>query len=184
MLYKLLLFTHILSAIMSIGPFFVLLPVLGKLTTAEGPEQTAYVNTFRFAIQLAKHTGHVLVVSGVLLAVAGSWPWHTPWIVMTVLILVSSLFFLARAFSPKLKALVEPGQDKSRVKGAAPIGLDLSYPAVGDAVVYGGAARSVVSSQEQVKNTGFEHDADRPPFNRLGKWEGDCFFRFYLCLAI
>jgi hypothetical protein len=115
MLHKLLLYTHILSAIISIGPFFVLIPVVNKLRTAEGAEQQAYLNTFRFAIRLAKHTGHILVLSGVLLAIVASWSWKTSWIVMTVLILISSLFFLARAFSPKLRALTEPGQDKDRV---------------------------------------------------------------------
>ncbi|MFC5452835.1 DUF2269 family protein [Paenibacillus aestuarii] len=115
MLHNLLLYVHILSAIVSIGPFFVLLPTAKKLATAEGAEQEAYLLTFRFAIRLAKHTGHILVVSGILLAVMGSWSWNTPWIVMTVLILLSSLFFLARAFSPKLRKLNEPGQDKQQI---------------------------------------------------------------------
>jgi hypothetical protein len=110
--YKLLLYLHILSAIISIGPFFLLLPMVKKLHTAESLEQRAYTDQFRFAIQLAKHAGHGLVVTGILLVMVGSWSWKTPWIVMTILILVGSLFFLARAFSPKLRKLNEPGQDK------------------------------------------------------------------------
>ena len=97
---------------MSIGPFFILLPMVKKLRSAEGSAQQAYVDTFRSAVRLAKHAGHVLVVSGVLLVIVGSWAWTTSWIVMTVLILVSSLFFLARAFSPKLRKFSEPEQDK------------------------------------------------------------------------
>jgi uncharacterized membrane protein len=83
-----------------------------KLRAAEGLAQQAYVDTFRSAVRLAKHAGHVLVVSGVLLVIVGSWAWTTSWIVMTVLILASSLFFLARAFSPKLRKFSEPEQDK------------------------------------------------------------------------
>ncbi|WP_409342319.1 DUF2269 family protein [Paenibacillus sp. MBLB4367] len=114
-MHTLLLYVHIVSAIISIGPFFVLIPMVRKLREAEGEALDAYLVTFRFAIRLAKHLGHVLVLSGVLLAIVGGWSWKTPWIVMTVLILVSSLFFLARAFSPKLRALNEPGQDKDKV---------------------------------------------------------------------
>lgn len=114
-LHQLLLYVHILSVIMSIGPFFVLIPMVKKLRTAELEAQQAYVATFRSAIRLAKHAGHVLVISGILLVIVGSWAWSTSWIVMTILILVSSLFFLARAFSPKLRKLVEPGQDRGTI---------------------------------------------------------------------
>ncbi|RAV22905.1 hypothetical protein DQG23_01485 [Paenibacillus contaminans] len=118
LLQKILLYTHILSAIISIGPFFVLIPVIEKLRTAQDPEQHAYIVTFKFAIQFAKHSGHLLVLSGVFLAIAASWPWTTSWIVMTVLILISSLFFLARAFSPKLRALGQPDQNRDKVINA------------------------------------------------------------------
>jgi hypothetical protein len=114
-LYQLLLYIHILSVIMSVAPFFILIPLAKKLRTAQYEEQHAYVAVFKSAIRLAKHSGHVLVGSGVLLVLAGSWAWSTSWIVMTILILVSSLFFLARAFSPKLRKLVEPGQDKGNI---------------------------------------------------------------------
>ncbi|MCF2941313.1 DUF2269 family protein [Paenibacillus alkaliterrae] len=112
MLHKLLLYIHIVSAIMSIGPFFVLIPMVKKLRAAEASEQHVYIDSFRSAIRLAKHAGHVLVLSGVLLVIVGSWSWKSSWIVITILILVSSLYFLARAFSPKLRKLNEPGQDK------------------------------------------------------------------------
>jgi hypothetical protein len=111
-LYPLLLYIHILSVIMSVGPFFVLIPMIGKLRTAENGARQAYISAFRFAARLAKHAGHVLVVSGVLLAWTGGYPWNTPWIVATVIVLLASLFFLARAFSPHLRRLEDPEGDK------------------------------------------------------------------------
>ncbi|SEO82469.1 Predicted integral membrane protein [Paenibacillus sp. OV219] len=113
--YSLLLYIHILSAIMSIGPFFIFIPVIKRLRSAEVLEQNAYLNTFRSAIRLAKHSGHLLVVSGLLLVIVGSWAWSTSWIVMTIVLLVGSLLFLARAFSPKIRKFQEPGQDKERI---------------------------------------------------------------------
>lgn len=112
LLHRLLLYIHILSAIASIGPFFIFIPIVRKLRTAEGAGQQAYLDTFRYAIFLAKHSGHVLVLSGVSLIYAGFWSWGTSWIVMTLVILVSSLLFLARAFSPKLRAFNTLGADK------------------------------------------------------------------------
>ena len=112
MLYRLLLYVHIFSAILSIGPFFVLLPLIKKLRASEAHAQKAYLDVFRFSVRLAKHAGHVLVASGVLLVLAGPWTWKTPWIVMTLILMASSLFFLARAFSPTIRKFNETGQDK------------------------------------------------------------------------
>ncbi|MGG0175747.1 hypothetical protein [Gottfriedia acidiceleris] len=112
MLYRLLLYIHIASVILSIGPFFVLIPILKKLHTTQSAIQQSYLDVFRFAVRLAKHAGHVLVGSGVLLVLAGHWSWKTSWIVMTILLLVSSLFFLARAFSPTIRKFSEPNHDK------------------------------------------------------------------------
>lgn len=112
MLYTILVYIHVLSVIMSIGPFFVLLPIIGKLRTANTPAEQVYVDTFKIAIRIVKHAGHVLVASGVLLVLLGSWSWATSWIVMTILIMFASIFFLARAFTPKLRKLGEPGHDR------------------------------------------------------------------------
>ncbi|EFM09677.1 conserved hypothetical protein [Paenibacillus curdlanolyticus YK9] len=113
--YSVLLYIHILSAIMSIGPFFIFIPVMKKLKAAEPLEQNAYLSTFRSAIRLAKHAGHVLVASGILLVLVGSWAWSTSWIVMTIVLLVGSLLFLARAFSPKIRKFNEPDQNKDAI---------------------------------------------------------------------
>lgn len=111
MLYRFLVYIHIISVIMSIGPFFALIPMAKKLRAAEGEVQKVYLNSYRFAVRLTKHAGHVLVVSGILLVILGPWTWKASWIVMTVLIMMSSLFFLARAFTPILRKFGELGKD-------------------------------------------------------------------------
>ncbi|WP_199478547.1 hypothetical protein [Peribacillus saganii] len=112
MLYRVLIYLHVSSVIISIGPFFVLLPLVKKLRKAKGAEQDVIMDAFRFAVRLTMHAGHVLVTTGILMVVMGPWTWTTPWIVMTLLIMFCSLFFLARAFSPKLRKLKEDGQNR------------------------------------------------------------------------
>ncbi len=110
--YRFLIFIHVVSAVASIGPFFILLPIIKKLIHAKEEELFAYLSTFKFVVRLSKHAGHVLVGSGVLLVLLGPWTWGTPWIVMTLVIMFLSLFFLARAFTPKLKGFEEDGHDR------------------------------------------------------------------------
>ncbi|MFG6495782.1 hypothetical protein P8610_10515 [Fictibacillus sp. UD] len=112
-LYRVLLYIHILSVIISIGPFFILFPLIKKLRTAAGDEMNAHLGTFRFVVWLAKHAGHVLVLSGAFLVLSGPWTWDTPWILITLIILFCSLFFLARAFSPTLRKFHDAGMDKN-----------------------------------------------------------------------
>lgn len=111
--YRFIIYLHVLSAIVSIGPFFILVPIIKKLQASTGEKLAAYLDTFRFAVWLSKHSGHVLVSSGVLLVLLGPWTWQTPWIIMTLVIMFASLFFLARAFSPTLQKFAEDGQDKA-----------------------------------------------------------------------
>ncbi|MCK6207217.1 hypothetical protein KZX50_17400 [Bacillus infantis] len=114
LIYRAVIYIHVLSAIMSIGPFFILFPIVKKLKTAAGAELEAYMDTFRSVVRLSKHSGHVLVGSGVILIAAGPWTWGTSWVVMTLIILFLSLFFLARAFTPKLRKFREEGTDKEK----------------------------------------------------------------------
>jgi hypothetical protein len=114
-LHPLILYIHILSVIMSIGPFFILLPISQKIKVTEGVKQQAYLDTFKASVRLAKHAGHVLAGSGILLVIISSWTWRTPWIDVTVIVMVSSLFFLARAFSPTLRKFDQPGQNKNKL---------------------------------------------------------------------
>jgi hypothetical protein len=115
LLYRFLIYLHVLSVIVSIGPFFILLPIVKKLSMAKEVEMNAYLDTFRFVVRLAKHTGHVLVATGILLVISGPWTWGTPWIVTTLIILLCSLYFLARAFSPTLRKFQEEGQNKAHL---------------------------------------------------------------------
>ncbi|WP_299093108.1 hypothetical protein [uncultured Metabacillus sp.] len=113
--YRILIFIHVVSVIVSIGPFFILLPLVQKLNEAREAELDTYLNTFRYAVSLSKHSGHVLVGSGILLVIFGPWTWGTPWIIMTLIILFCSLFFLARAFSPTLRKFQEKDQLREKL---------------------------------------------------------------------
>ncbi|TVY10111.1 DUF2269 family protein [Paenibacillus cremeus] len=104
-MYHWLVFIHSVSAMVSIGPFFVLIPMLRKLHSADGALQSSMLDSFHFVVRLSKHAGHVLVASGFLLMWLGGWPWTTPWIAGTFAVLFGSIFFLARAFSPTIRKL-------------------------------------------------------------------------------
>ncbi|WP_281887301.1 DUF2269 family protein [Paenibacillus sp. YYML68] len=111
--YAWLLFIHVISAVIAIGPFFVLMPMLRKLRTAEGEALSHYLDSFQFVVWLSKHTGHVLVFSGLALMWTGGYPWTTPWIFATFVVLFASLLFMARAFSPTLRKLRQPEHDRA-----------------------------------------------------------------------
>ncbi|MFC3209740.1 DUF2269 family protein [Planomicrobium okeanokoites] len=112
-MYTVILYAHILSAALSIGPFFVLIPLVNRIREADTKSLSGLVATFRSATRLVMHAGHVLVATGVLLVWLGPWPWLSPWILMTLVVMFSSVFFLARAFSPVLKKFAEPEADQS-----------------------------------------------------------------------
>ncbi|NKE07445.1 hypothetical protein [Mesobacillus selenatarsenatis] len=110
--YRIIIYLHVASVVMSIGPFFILMPIVKKLPDAVGKELEAYLATFKSAVRLSKHAGHVLIGTGVLLVILGPWTWKTPWIIATLALLFASLFFLARAFSPTLRKFAEEGANK------------------------------------------------------------------------
>ncbi|WP_372867848.1 DUF2269 family protein [Planomicrobium okeanokoites] len=112
-MYTVILYAHILSAALSIGPFFVLIPLVNRIRESDTKSLSGLVATFRSATRLVMHAGHILVATGVLLVWLGPWPWHSPWILMTLAVMFSSVFFLARAFSPVLKKFAEPEADQS-----------------------------------------------------------------------
>ena len=110
--YVFIVFIHVLSAAISVGPLFVLFAILKKMRQAETNLETAYIAIFRSVVRLIKHAGHVLVGSGILLVYLGPWPWTTSWIVLTIGLMVVSIFFLARGFSSTLKKFVDPDVDR------------------------------------------------------------------------
>lgn len=106
--YLILLYIHIVSAILSIGPLFVLLPLLKRMQTASYEQMTSYLVTFQISIALVKHAGHVVVPSGMLLVWLGGYSWLTSWVVLTFAVMIGSVFFLARAFKPTIRTFATP----------------------------------------------------------------------------
>ncbi|WP_144509552.1 DUF2269 family protein [Bacillus sp. FJAT-22090] len=103
-MYSFIIFIHVISAILSIGPFFVLFPLLNRMKGQNREVLDSYLDVFQAAIRIVKHAGHVLVVSGILLMWQGNWPWSTSWVIMTIVVMISSIVFLARAFKPNIRS--------------------------------------------------------------------------------
>jgi len=82
------------------------------MRNANPTAELAYISIFRSVVRLIKHAGHVLVGSGILLVLLGSWSWLTPWIILTIALMVISIFFLARAFSPTLLKFEDSNANK------------------------------------------------------------------------
>ena len=111
-LYLALIFIHVSSAVVSIGPLFVLFSVINKMRHADSSTEGTYISFFFTGRWPVRRRGDVLVGSGVLLVFLGPWDWLTPWIVMTIALMVISIFFLARAFSPTLIKFEDPTVNK------------------------------------------------------------------------
>ena len=112
-IYIFLLYSHILSAILSIGSLFVLLSIIKKMRTAQHDEMSSYIAVFQSSITIVKHAGHVLVGSGILLLWRGGYPWTTSWVVLTMLVMLGSIVFLARAFKPTIRTFNTPSYDQT-----------------------------------------------------------------------
>lgn len=114
MIYSSIIYIHVISAILSIGPFFVLLPILRKMgKTSNMDAFEAYVNAFQAGITVVKHAGHVLIVFGLVAVWIGPWKLMTPWIFTTILLLVVSVVYLARAFKPTIRTFGTPQFNQS-----------------------------------------------------------------------
>ncbi|KGR76043.1 hypothetical protein [Ureibacillus sinduriensis] len=103
MFHTLFLYIHIVSAVGSIGPLFSLIPITKKMELADEEHLAGLIQSFQSAITVVKHAGHVLVFSGIVLIIISGWTWTTPWIMLTIAIMIGSIVFLARAFKPTLK---------------------------------------------------------------------------------
>jgi len=101
--HTLFIYIHVLSAVVSIGPLFALIPILKRMEKARESEMSGFVQSFQSAITVVKHAGHVLVISGVMLIVISGWTWTTSWVLLTNVVMVGSIVFLARAFKPTLQ---------------------------------------------------------------------------------
>ena len=58
--YGIFVFLHVVSAVISIGPLFLLLPVIQRLRGTDSQTEEAYLNVIRVTIRLVMHAGHAL----------------------------------------------------------------------------------------------------------------------------
>lgn len=113
--YGAIVFVHVVSAVLSIGPLFLLMPIIKRLQNVETPIENAFLSIIKVIIRIVMHAGHVLVVSGVLLLLTGPWPWYTSWIIATVVVLLLSGFFLSTGFTKVLKKFHLPDSNKVEI---------------------------------------------------------------------
>lgn len=110
--YTTLVFIHVVSAVLSIGPLFIIIPLINRLRKMIQQDEEIYLSLIQVIVRIVMHAGHVLVVSGGLLILLGPWPWYTSWVLMTVIVMGVSGVFLATAFTRVLRRFHEPGLDK------------------------------------------------------------------------
>ncbi|WOV88500.1 hypothetical protein QWT69_05120 [Sporosarcina oncorhynchi] len=113
--YGAIVFVHVVSAVLSIGPLFLLMPIIKRLQNVETPIEHAFLSIIKVIIRIVMHAGHVLVVSGVMLLLTGPWPWYTSWIIATVVVLLLSGFFLSTGFTKVLKKSHLPDSNKVEI---------------------------------------------------------------------
>lgn len=113
--YSTIVFIHVISAMLSIGPLFVLMPIIKRLRGVDLSIETAYLSIIRVIVRFVMHAGHVLVFTGVLLMIIGPWPWFTSWVVMTVIVMGISAVFLATGFTRVLRQINVLGIDKNKL---------------------------------------------------------------------
>lgn len=113
--YSTIVFLHVISAVLSIGPLFVLMPIIKRLRGVDMLIEEAYLSIIRVVIRIVMHAGHVLVFTGVLLIIIGPWPWHTSWVVMTIVVMGISAVFLATGFTRVLREIDVPGVNKNKL---------------------------------------------------------------------
>ncbi|HEX5565135.1 MAG TPA: hypothetical protein VFX34_09245 [Sporosarcina sp.] len=102
-MYGTIVFVHVVSAVLAIGPLFLLLPTIKRLRNVDIPTENAYLAIIKVIIRLVMHAGHMLVLSGALLLLTGPWPWNTSWVIATLGIMLLSGFFLSSGFTKVLR---------------------------------------------------------------------------------
>ncbi len=110
--YTTIVFSHVVSAVLSIGPLFIIIPLINRLIQKGEAEEEIYFSMIDVIIRIVMHAGHVLVVTGVLLILLGPWPWYTSWVVMTIIVMGLSGVFLATGFTRVIRRFHDPGIDK------------------------------------------------------------------------
>ncbi|GKV69500.1 hypothetical protein NCCP2716_19980 [Sporosarcina sp. NCCP-2716] len=110
--YAVIVYLHVLSAVVSVGPLFVLFPIIRRMRSAAGTEDALLISLFKWTIRFVMHSGHVLVVTGILLLLIGPWPWYTSWVIVTVGVMMLSIVFLASGFSKVLKRFPDEPENR------------------------------------------------------------------------
>ena len=114
-IYGIMVFMHVFSAMLSIGPLFLLMPVIKRVHNVGAEVEQAYMSVINVIIRIVMHAGHLLVVTGALLVLLGPWPWHTSWVIVTLIILLLSGVFLATGFTRVLRKFNKPGANKNEI---------------------------------------------------------------------
>jgi hypothetical protein len=114
-IYGAIVFLHVISAVLAIGPLFILMPVIKRLRGVETASEEVYLTVVNVIIRLVMHAGHVLVYTGVLLLIFGPWPWHTSWVIMTLAVMLLSGVFLAKGFTVVLRRFKNPNANKNKI---------------------------------------------------------------------
>ncbi|MCG7344536.1 DUF2269 domain-containing protein [Sporosarcina sp. ACRSL] len=114
-MYGTFVFVHVVSAVLSIGPLFLLMPTIKRLRNADPLTEKAYLTVINVIIRLVMHAGHLLVISGALLLLIGPWPWFTSWVIATLAILLLSGVFLSTGFTRVLRRYHLPDSNKAEI---------------------------------------------------------------------
>ena len=113
--YGIIVFMHVVSAVLSIGPLFILMPIIKRLRSVGTNVEGAYLSIINVIIRLVMHAGHALVFTGVSLLIIGPWPWYTSWVILTVFVMGVSAFFLATGFTRVLRNFNKAGMNKNDI---------------------------------------------------------------------
>lgn len=114
-LYTVIVYIHVVSAVASVGPLFLLFPIISRVRKAVSSEEKALLSLFKWTTRFVMHAGHVLVVSGVLLILIGPWPWYTSWVIVTLGIMMLSIVFLASGFSVVLNRFPQEPENREEL---------------------------------------------------------------------
>ncbi|MGD8189709.1 DUF2269 family protein [Brevibacillus ginsengisoli] len=104
-MYHFILYLHIVSVVVAIGPVIIYLPLIRRMNKLDDNQMVVFVETFRSIVWGIKQAGHVLFITGLILIWLGGWSVKSFWLLSTLIIVLGALFFLARAFTPLLKKL-------------------------------------------------------------------------------
>ena len=102
MLFTIMLYLHILSAVVATGPLFAIFPLLNRMKKAPDDQLQSYVIALQGLLRAVANGGHFLIPTGVLLIWCSGWSWTASWILATLGIMICTLLFMARAFKPSM----------------------------------------------------------------------------------